>query len=122
MVTPPSTPAEDGRRDGGPCPESGDPGPTGFLVDDLTDAGRSAEELRETVRALIRERDYLREVRDVQMADYISQVEALTRERDSLLEERETWRDRADRAEARIARTLSGRCKRGLLWLLGRGR
>jgi small-conductance mechanosensitive channel len=126
LVTPHSTPGEGGQpepqRDGGSSPEPGDSGPSGFLVDHPTGTRASAEELSEAVRSLIRERDYLREVRDVQMADSISRTEELTQERDALLQERDTWRDRAGRAEEKLARSLSGRLKRALLWLLRRDR
>ena len=120
-----SAPGEGGQRepqrDGGTSPEPGDSGLTDFLADDPTNTGLSREALIESVRLLIRERDYLRKIRDVQMAEYRGQSEHLILERDALLKDRETWRDRANRAEARLARTLSGRVKRSLLWLLGRG-
>ena len=103
---------------------AGDSGLTDFVVRDPASAELSTEELQRTVVSLIRERDYLRKSRDVQqaenaseLAEHRAQADYLSRERDELVEDRDVWRDRANRAEARLARTLSGRVKRWLLRL-----
>ena len=86
-----------------PAPEAGTPGgPTPFLVDPA-DPHATVASLREAVRALIRERDYLREVRDVQLAEHEAEV---ARQRDRadevqrLLEavrvDRDNWKARAE--------------------------
>ncbi len=77
-------------------------GLTPFLVDPA-DPHATVEALRGAVRALIRERDYLREVRDVQLAEHevdLSQQQERVDELRSVLEamraDRDDWKKRAE--------------------------
>jgi len=123
---PDSAPGESGqrepRRNCGAPPESGASGLTEFLAVDPADAGLSREALRQAVRLLIRERDYLRNVRDIQIAEARAQAEDLARDREALREDRDAWRERATKAEDWLPRRLSGWVKRILLGPLRRGR
>lgn len=129
------TPDEKSKREHQPDPDesssaaasaaSNPSGPTEFVVSDSASTEPSREELREAVASLIRERDYLRKARDVQqvenaseLAKHRAQTDYLSREREELVKDRDAWRDRANGAEERLARTLSGRVKRWLLRLV----
>jgi hypothetical protein len=109
------------------------PGLTRFLVENPSSVGVSREALSEAVHALLRERDYLRQVRDLQLAEhesalaghrrhaeeierlrqeerraYQEQADALRRELIALTEDRDAWRARATRSLwSRVRLTLS---------------
>lgn len=100
---------------------------TDFLINDPNAPEVSREAMSEAIRSLIRERDYLRKIRDVQQAEHESQLDAhraqtaeLKRERDALLEDREAWRKRATWAEESTARALWGLLKQRVRRLLNR--
>ncbi|GJM23322.1 MAG: hypothetical protein DHS20C15_32370 [Planctomycetota bacterium] len=83
----------------GPSPSAPRSGLTRFLVDGPSSAGISRETLIEAVHALLRERDYLRRARDLQLADF--QVESVSqREHAEELEQRLQQETRASQEQA----------------------
>ncbi len=96
----------------GPPPSSG---VTRFLVDGPESAGISREALVEAVRALIRERDYLRSARDIQLADFEEEVAGLTEHaaelEESLARETEASRSQADELKRELAALRAERDK-----------
>lgn len=101
---PDSAPEREGGREAGPevgasAPPPPPSGLTCFVVDGSSSAGISRETLMEAVRALLRERDYLRRARDLQLADF--QLEAKTqREHVEELEAHLQQESRASREQA----------------------
>jgi hypothetical protein len=94
--------ADDSSPEPGPTPPPVHSGLTRFLVEDPSAAGISREALVEAVRALLRERDYLRRVRELALADFELEqklqrehTEELLADRDALLADRDALR--ADR-------------------------
>lgn len=84
-------------------------GLTPFVERDATRSGASREELRERIRALIRERNYLREVRDVQLAEHTARLaemrehaDEIQRELDAVKMDRETKSERIETLEAQV--------------------
>ena len=80
------------------------PGPTPFLVGAAGTAA-TVEALRASVAALIRERDYLRRVREVQLAEHQTELEQqrarvveVQGELDALATDRDHWKHRAESA------------------------
>lgn len=99
----PVPPAEDPRA------SSNDRNPSGltpFLAGAPDDPQASIESLRADVRALIRERDYLRELRDAQLAELTERIdtereraEDLQQQLNELRTDRQQWKDLADHWE-----------------------
>ena len=105
------------------------------LADHRAQASALQDELaahREQAEALLEERDassaHAAAV-SAELAAYLEHRDALSGERDAdrdradeLVRDRDAWRERASEAEARLARSLSGRVKRTLRNLVGRDR
>lgn len=77
-------------------------GPRAFLVDPAAPP-TTIEALRETVSALIRERNYLREVRDIQLAEHqadldlqLERVAEVQGQLEVLSADRDKWKERAE--------------------------
>ncbi len=102
-----SAPDPEGRRDGkpelGPAPSPAPSGLTRFLVENPTSAEVSREALVEGVRALLRERDYLRRARDLQHAD-IELERAAQREHVEQLEQLQVREARAHQEQTESLR------------------
>lgn len=120
-------------------------GLTRFLVESPSSAGISREQLVEAVRALIRERDYLREIRDALVSDYEAELlahrehatelersqarqaleqqrtlDALRAEIDALLADRVALLQDRDKWRSRAKHQVGRRLLRRLRALLGR--
>ena len=114
-----SAPEQGGERAAKPDPAPATPPPpsgfTRFLVDGPEAAGISRETLIEAVRALIRERDYLRSARDIQLADFEEEVSGLKEHAAELEErlERETTasQDQADALKRELSAVRAERDK-----------
>jgi hypothetical protein len=119
--------ADDRSPEPGPTPPPVHSGLTRFLVEDPSAAGISREALVEAVRALLRERDYLRRVRELALADFeleqklqrehkeelLADRDALLADRDALRADRDAWQRRATRSlPNRVMCTLRGLMKR----------
>lgn len=117
------------RPEPGPLPELH--GLTPFVVDDAgAEAAESAsrDELSEAVYLLTRERDYLRRIRDVQIAEHESllaehqeQIEALSDElaavridATALAKDRDRWRERAAETDRPVLAVVLARLMRKL--------
>lgn len=93
------TRADDSSPDPRPTPPPVHSGLTRFLVEDPSAAGISRETLIEAVRSLLRERDYLRRVRELALADFELE-QKLQREHTEELEALQLREARAHQAQA----------------------
>ena len=91
--------ADDSSPEPGPTAPPVHSGLTRFLVEDPSAAGISRETLVEAVRSLLRERDYLRQVRELALADF-ELDKKLQREHTEELEALQLREARAHQAQA----------------------